>query len=84
MTTEENKRLLALSGIIADMKKNPIEFEQREHQLLDDYNEVVRQANSEEKRKDEVHPVVATQSSLEGTSFQRFFDGFMCRLPLDT
>ena len=53
MTTEENKRLLALSYIAADVKAENIELEQRVHQLLGDYNEVVRQLNGKEKRKDE-------------------------------
>ena len=53
MTTEENKRLLALSCIIADLKAENVEFEQRVHQLMDDYNEAVRQKNGLEKRKDE-------------------------------
>lgn len=53
MTTEENKRMLALSYIVADLKAENIELEQRVHQLMDDYNEVVRQLNGKEKRKDE-------------------------------
>lgn len=53
MTTEENKRMLALAYIIADLKAENIELESRVHQLMDDYNEVVRQLNGKEKRKDE-------------------------------
>lgn len=53
MTTEENKRMEALAYIIADLKAENIELEQRVHQLMDDYNEVVRQLNGKEKRKDE-------------------------------
>ena len=53
MTTEENKRMLALSYIVADLKAENIEMTQRVHQLMDDYNEVVRQLNGKEKRKDE-------------------------------
>lgn len=53
MTTEENKRMLALSYIVADLKAENIELEQRVHQIMDDYNEVVRQLNGKEKRKDE-------------------------------
>lgn len=53
MTTEENKRMLALSYIVADLKAENIELEQRVHQLMDDYNDVVRQLNGKEKRKDE-------------------------------
>lgn len=53
MKTEENKRMLALSSIIADLKAENIELAQRVHQLMDEYNEVVRQLNGNEKRKDE-------------------------------
>jgi hypothetical protein len=53
MTTEENKRMLALSYIVADVKAENIELEQRVHQLMDDYNEIVRQLRGKEKRKDE-------------------------------
>ena len=52
MTTEENKRMLALSYIVADLKAENIELAQRVHQLVDDYNEVVRLLNGNEKRKD--------------------------------
>ena len=50
MTTEENKRMLALSCIVADMKAENMELEQRVHQLVDEYNEVVRQLNGNKKR----------------------------------
>lgn len=53
MKTEENKRMLALSYIVADVKAENIELEQRVHQLMDDYNEIVRQLRGKEKRKDE-------------------------------
>ena len=53
MTTEENKRMLALSYIVADLKAENMELAQRVHQLVDDYNEVVRQLNGKETRKDE-------------------------------
>lgn len=53
MTTEENKRMLALSCIIADVKAENMELEQRVHQLMSDYNEVARQLRGLEKRKDE-------------------------------
>lgn len=53
MTAEENKRMLALSCIVADLKAENMELEQRVHQLVDDYNEVVRQLDGKEKRKDE-------------------------------
>ena len=52
-TTEENKRMLALSYIVADLKAENIELAQRVQQLVDDYNEVVRQLNGKETRKDE-------------------------------
>ena len=52
MKTEENKRMLALSYIVADLKAENIELAQRVHQLVDDYNNVVRQLNGNEKRKD--------------------------------
>ena len=51
MTTEENKRMLALSYIVAELKAENIELAQRVQQLVDDYNEVVRQLNGKEKRK---------------------------------
>ena len=53
MTTEENKRMLALSCILADMKAENIELAQRVHQLVDDYNNVVRQLDGKEKRMNE-------------------------------
>ena len=53
MTTEENKRMLALSYIVADLKAENMELEQRVHQLVDDYNDVVSQLNGKETRKDE-------------------------------
>ena len=52
MTAEENKRMFALSCIVADLKAENIELEQRLHQLVDEYNEVVRQLNGKEERKD--------------------------------
>ena len=53
MTTEENKRMLALSYIVADLKAENMELEQRVQQLVDDYNDVVRQLNGKETHKDE-------------------------------
>ena len=53
MTTEENKRTLALSYIVADLKAENIELAQRVQQLADDYNEVAHQLNDKEKSKDE-------------------------------
>ena len=53
MNTEENKRMLALSYIVADLKAENIELAQRVQHLVDDYNEVVRQLDGKETRKDE-------------------------------
>ena len=53
MTTEENKRMLALSYIVADLKAENIELAQRVQQLADDYNDVARQLNGNETHKDE-------------------------------
>ena len=53
MKTEENKRMLALSCIVADLKAENMELEQRVHQLEDDNNEVVRQLDGKETHKDE-------------------------------
>ena len=51
MKTEENKRMLALSYIVADLKAENMELVERVHQPVDDYNDVVRQLNGNEKRK---------------------------------
>ena len=53
MTTKENKRILALSCIVADLKAENMELEQRVQQLVDDYNNVVRQLDDNVNRKDE-------------------------------
>ena len=53
MKAEENKRMLALSYIVADLKTENIELEQRVHQLENDYNDVARQLRGMEKLKDE-------------------------------
>lgn len=53
MTTEENKRMLALSCIVADLKTENMELEQRVHQLMDEYNEVAHKLNGKETHKDE-------------------------------
>ena len=53
MTAEENKRMFALSCIVADLKEENMELEQRVQQLVDDYYNVVRQLDGKEKRKDE-------------------------------
>ena len=51
MKEEENKRMLALSYIVADLKAENIELAQRVQQLVDDNNNVVRQLDGNEKRK---------------------------------
>ena len=53
MTAEENKRMLALSCIVADLKAENMELVERVQLLENDYNEVVRQLNGNEKRKEE-------------------------------
>ena len=53
MTTEENKRMLALSYIVADLKAENIELAQRVQQLVDKNNDVVRQLDDKGTRKDE-------------------------------
>ena len=53
MKTEENKRMLALSYIVADLKAENIELAQRVHQLENDYSDVVRQLNGKETHKGE-------------------------------
>ena len=53
MKTEENKRMLALSCIVADLKAENMELAQRVHQLVDDYNDVARQLDGKETHKDE-------------------------------
>ena len=53
MKTEENKRMLALSYMVADLKAENMELAQRVHQLVDDYNNVVRQLDGKETHKDE-------------------------------
>lgn len=53
MTTEENKRMLALSCIVADLKAENMELEQRVQELENDYNDVTRQLDGNEKRNGE-------------------------------
>ena len=53
MTTEEKKRMLALAYVVADLNAENMELEQRVQQLVDEYNDVVRQLNGKEKRKNE-------------------------------
>ena len=53
MKEEENKRMLALSYIVADLKAENIELAQRVQQLVDDYNDVVRQFTDLKYRYDQ-------------------------------
>ena len=53
MKTEENKRMLALSCIVADLKIENMELVERVQQLVDKNNDVVRQLNGKETHKDE-------------------------------
>ena len=53
MKTEENKRMLALSCIVADLKSENMELEQRVQELVDEYNEVAHKLNGKETHKDE-------------------------------
>ena len=48
----KNNRMETLAYIISDLKAENIELTQRVHQLVGDYNEVVRQLNGKETRKD--------------------------------
>ena len=52
MKTEENKRMLALSCIAADLKAENIELVERVQQLVEEHNEVAHQLNGKEERKD--------------------------------
>ena len=71
MKTEENKRMFALSCIVADLKAENMELEQRVHQLVDEYNDVVRRLNEKEKRKNEGH---STQTLVELRQMQEQCD----------
>ena len=53
MKTEENKRMLALSCIVADLKAENMELEQRVQQIAAEYSNAVCQSGTHEKRKDE-------------------------------
>ena len=52
MKTEENKRMLALSCIVADLKAENMELVEHVKKLVDEYNEVAHQLNGKEKRND--------------------------------
>lgn len=47
----KNNRVETLAYIIADLKAENVELEQRVHQFMDDYNDVVRQLNEKEKHE---------------------------------
>lgn len=49
----KDNRMEVLAYIIADLKAENVELEQRVHQLVDDYYDVARQLRRTEKRKDE-------------------------------
>ena len=53
MTTEENKRMLALSCIVSDLKTENMELVERVQQLSADYADVCCKLNEKEKRKNE-------------------------------
>ena len=53
MKTEENKRMLALSCIVADLKVENMELVEHVKKLVDEYNEVAHQLNGKEKRENE-------------------------------
>ena len=53
MTTEENKRMLALSCVVADLKEENMELEQHVQKLTDEYNKVLSLLCETEKSKDE-------------------------------
>lgn len=53
MKTEENKRMLALSYIVADLKEENMELAQRVHHIVDDFNEVACKLKGNENRKNE-------------------------------
>ena len=51
MKTEENKRMLALSCIVADLKAENMELEHRVQQLAAEYSNVAIQLSDNKKRK---------------------------------
>ena len=53
MTTKENKRILALSCIVADLKAENMELEQRVQQIAAEYADVFCQLDDNVNRKDE-------------------------------
>ena len=65
MTTEENKRMLALSSIIAEMKRENVSLKQLVNHLTEDFNEAMRQLRGLEKRKDEDQPKQTTKEPFQ-------------------
>ena len=53
MKTEENKRMLALSCIVADLKTENMELVERVQQLVDKNNDVACKLNGNETHKDD-------------------------------
>ena len=51
MKTEENKRMLALSCIVADLKTENMYLAQRVQELVDEYNNVAHQLIGKKNRK---------------------------------
>ena len=49
----KNNRMETLAYIISDLKAENVELEQRVHQLMDEYNDVVHQLHGAEMRKEE-------------------------------
>lgn len=64
MTTEENKRILALACTVADMKTENMYLAQRVQELVDEYNNVANQLN-EKKWSNEEAPSKQTLDELE-------------------
>ena len=60
MNPEENKRMLALSCIVADLKAENMELEQRVQQLASEYSNVAIQLHDNKKRngKDSSKPTI--------------------------
>ena len=52
MTTEVNKRMLAISYMVADLKAENMELEQRMQQIAAEYSNSVYYSGVQEKRKD--------------------------------
>ena len=64
MNTEENKRMLALSCVVADLKAENMELEQHVQKLTDEYNKVLSLLSETEKSKDE-DPSKQTQDEMQ-------------------